>query len=116
RYPMGLSTAKRPISGAQLHVKPEMDNVAVLDHVLFAFQAPFAGVFRALFALIGDEVVVADYFCPDKAPLKVGVDYAGGLGSGCTYFDSPGPYFFHAGGKVGLQAQQLVAGDRKSVV
>jgi len=56
-----------------------MDHVAVLDDVILAFQAPFAGFARAGFAVAGDEVVVSDDLGADEAALEVGVDDTGAL-------------------------------------
>src|SRR5690606_14505766 len=51
------------------NVEAEVHHVAVLDDVVLAFQAPFAGFLGAGFALVGDEVVIGDHFGADKAFL-----------------------------------------------
>lgn len=92
-----------------------MHHVAVLDDVVLAFQAPFAGFLGASFALVGDEVVVGDHFGADKAFLEVGVDHGGSLRGGGADADGPGTYFLHASGEVGLQVEQRVAGADHAV-
>ena len=42
---------------AALHVEPELDHVAVLDDVFFAFDAEFAGFAGLALGAEGDEVV-----------------------------------------------------------
>src|SRR5690554_3040761 len=89
-------------SQLSLDVKPEVDHVAILDHVLLAFQAPFAGFLGSGFAVVLNEVVEGDDFGADKAFLEVGVDHAGGLGCGGTDLDRPGTDFLYPGSEVGL--------------
>ena len=63
-----VSNPERPrifgISGVfvKLDVKSEMDHVAVLDDVLFAFQAPFARVFGSVLTVIVYEVLIGTLF------------------------------------------------------
>ena len=47
-----------------------MHDVAVLDDVVFAFQAPLASVFAALFAFVVGVVVVGDDFGSNKALVR----------------------------------------------
>ena len=64
-----------------------MDYVAVLDDVLFAFQAPFARIFGSVLTVIVYEVLISCYFCSYKSLLEVGVDDSGGLwGSGALLY------------------------------
>ena len=91
-------------------VEQEIQHVAVLDDVFLAFDAHLAGFLGAGFALAGDEVVVGDGLGADEAALEVGVDDAGRLRRGVAAVDGPGAHFLHAGGEVGLQAEQVVAG------
>src|SRR5690606_4178782 len=97
-------------AGGGLHVEAEVHHVTVLDDIFLAFQAPFARFLGAGFAVVLDEVVVADHLGTDKALLEVGVDHTGRLGRGGADPDGPGTYFLHASGAVGLQVQQLIAG------
>ena len=60
--------------------------------------------------LILDEVVEGDGLGADEALLEIGMDHRRRLRCGRTGLDRPGAHFLHAGGEIGLQAQQLVAG------
>ena len=82
-----------------------MHDIAVLDDVFLAFEAHFAGFLGALFAVVGDEIVVADDFGADEAFFEVGVDDAGCLRGGVAFVDGPGADFFDTGGEVGLQSE-----------
>ena len=59
--------------------KPEMQHVAVGDHVVLAFEPQLAGIARAGLAAAGDIVVIADGFGADEAALEIGMDDAGRL-------------------------------------
>src|SRR5690606_15383785 len=92
------------------HVEPEVQDVALLHAVLLALQAHATGLARTRLATVLDEVVVGDGFGADEALLEVGVDHRRGLGRGGAGLHGPGADLLHAGGEVGLQAQQLVGG------
>ena len=50
----------RPEVGVALDVEAKMNDIAVLNHVFLALQAPATGVFCALFTIVGDEVFITD--------------------------------------------------------
>ena len=87
-----------------------MHHIAVLHDVLLAFQAPFAHVFGALFTLVLDEVGIGNHFGADKAFLEIGMDHGGCFRCSSADLDRPRAYFLYAGGEIGLQPQQFVAG------
>ena len=64
-----------------------MHYIAVLDYVVLAFYAHFAGGTDCSFCAVLYKVFVLDYFRSDEAAFEVGVDYAGGAGSliPCNY-------------------------------
>ena len=62
-----------------------------------------------MYSLVGDDLGA------DEAVLEVGVDHAGRLRRGAAAAHRPGAHFLQAGGEVGLQAQQLVAGADHAV-
>lgn len=74
-----------------------------MHDVGFTFGAKFAGGFYGLFRAECFEVVVITNLGGDKTALKVGVDGAGGFGSGGTFLDGPGTTFFFASCKEGLK-------------
>ena len=76
-------------------IEQEVQHVAVLDDVVLAFGTHLAGFLGALFALVLDEVVEGDGLGADEAAFEVGMD--------------------DAGGEVGLQAQEVVAGADEAV-
>ena len=66
---------------ASLDVEQELDDVAVVHHVLLALGALQAlGLHRRVVKAALGQGVVGDDLGPDEAPLKVGVDLARGLG------------------------------------
>ena len=63
-----------------LYVEQKLDDIAVLHHILFAFRALKALGFYGLHIEIArGKVIVSDNAGADKAALKVGMDFAGGL-------------------------------------
>jgi hypothetical protein len=86
-----------------LDVEAEVDDVAVLHYVILAFQAPAPGVLGTLFAIVGDEIVVADDLSADEAFLEVGVNHRRRFRGCGADFDCPGTHFLYASCEVGLQ-------------
>src|SRR5579872_673007 len=70
--------------------KPEMHHVAVGDHVVLAFKAHLAGLFRAGFAAVGDEVIVSDSLGADEAALEIAMNNARSLRRLGALRDGPG--------------------------
>ena len=85
------------------------------DDVLLAFQAQFPGLLGSGLALVGDEILVGDDLGADEAVLEVGVNDARGLRRGRARVHRPGAHLFHAGGEIGLQAEQRVAAANHAV-
>ena len=65
------------ILSLSLHVEAEVHDVAVLHHVVLAFDAELAGLTYGSFGTILDVVVVLDDLGADEALLEIGVDDAG---------------------------------------
>ena len=61
-----------------------MHDVAIGHDILFALDTQLAGGLGALLATELDVIVVTNDLGLNKAALKVGVDDAGGLRSGCA--------------------------------
>src|SRR5206468_7653934 len=100
--------------GVRLDVELEMDYVAVLDQVVFAFHAV-----EAFFAGGGDraalhQVVKCDGFGFDEAALEIGMNNPGGFRSGGPGADRPGTGFFVVEGEKGAQAQQMIGAANQS--
>jgi len=100
----------RSEAGENLYVEAEFYYVAVLDDVVFAFNAEAAG-----FAGLGEgaeanEVVEVGDFGGDETALEVGVDDAGGGRCFVTGVDGPCASFGFAGGEVGAKAEQMIDG------
>ena len=98
-----------------LHVEQEVDDVAVLHHVLLAFAADLALGLGGGHGANGLQILEGDDLGPDEAALEVGVDLASGLGSLGAPLDGPGAALVSARGQEGHQAQQRVAGRDQTV-
>src|SRR2546428_7355371 len=71
----GVTTA-----AARSDIEQEVDDVAVLDDVLFPLDAQCALRPRRRFAAVAEQLVPADHLRPDEASLEIGVDRPGRLG------------------------------------
>ena len=80
-----------------LDVEAEMHDVTVLHDIVLALQAQFSGLFRAMLAVTGDEIVITDHLGTDKALLEIGVYDTCSLRRFSTNGDGPGPNFLGAG-------------------
>ena len=76
-----------------------MHDISVLDDIVFPLCGEFSSRSGRTFATKGDIVLVFDNLCPDKASLKVGVYYTGGLRSLVSLVDSPCPALVSTGGE-----------------
>ncbi len=92
-----------------------MNNIAIGDDIVLAFQAPFTCIFRTILSAVVHVVSITDNLCADKSFLEIGVDHPRCLWCRGTFLYSPGPHFLGAGGEVGLQAQYFVAGANHAV-
>src|SRR5262245_35905674 len=73
-----LALARRELSlSGSSHCESEVNDIAVLDDVLLAFQPQLSFVASLAFAAGSDEVVVVNDFGPDESALEVAVDAAG---------------------------------------
>jgi hypothetical protein len=86
-----------------------MHHIAFAHHVVAAFEAHLAGFLGALFAVVGDEVVIGNGLGADEAFFEVAVYDAGGLGRRPAFLDGPGAGFFRADSEVRLQTEQIVS-------
>ena len=58
--PAARIPSEKSRAGIALGSEAEMQDVAVGDHIVLAFQPKFAGLARARFAAVGDVIVVGD--------------------------------------------------------
>ena len=103
------------ILSLSLHVESEAHDVAVLHHVVLAFDAELAGLAHGGFGAVLDVVVVLDDLGADEALLEVGVDDAGTLRSLPAFVVGPGLDFHLAGGDERLEVEQAVDGLDEAV-
>src|SRR5215470_17904101 len=109
-----LSGLLIPLPGAvvgtvESDIEPEVDHVAVLDHIVLALQAQLT-----LFAAGGQaaalhQIFEADYLCPDEPALDIRMDFAGGLLGMCTLRDGPGAAFVLARSQKTDQIKQTIS-------
>lgn len=90
---------------AYLYVESEVHDVAVLNDILFAFDAHFAGLFASRFRAESNVIVVLDNFGAYKAFFKVGVNNAGALGGFASLVVGPSTHFLYSCGNVGFEIE-----------
>src|SRR5215472_4344819 len=102
-----LTTASAPVIRAS-NGESKIDDIAVLDDILLAFQAQFSFVPSLAFAASGDEIVVVNHFGADEAALEIAVDAAGGAWCAVATADGPSLHLVLPHGKERDQVQQTV--------
>ncbi len=65
--------------------------------------------------IVGDKIIVANYFRANKSFLEIRVNDGSSLRGRRAHFDGPGADFFFTSRKVGLQPQELVTGANNLV-
>src|SRR3954468_6266479 len=91
-------------------VEPDLEDVAVLDLVVLAFDAELADFLGLVPRTEVEQLVPADDLGADEAALQVGVDHAGALGRLRTGAERPRPRLLVARRQERAQAQQEVRG------
>src|SRR5215831_19567583 len=103
----------RPGNGSDVEL--EVDDVAVADDVVLAFEGQLGvGAAGGLGAEL-DEVLPPDDLGLDEAALEVGVDDARGLRGLGAALDGPGAALVGAGREEGDEVEDLVGGARDGV-
>src|SRR2546426_12631773 len=95
--------------GPTSHREPEMDDVAVLDDVVLAFEAELPRLAAARLAAVADEVVVGDHLGADEAALDVAVHAARAPAGGGAAADGPGSALVLPAREGADQVEQRVA-------
>src|SRR5687767_3537672 len=90
--------------------KTEVDDIAVLDDVVLAFQPDFAVLAAYRHRAARGQRIVADDFGADEPALNVAVDLPGGELGRRAARDRPGAAFVLADGEKRHVAEQVVAG------
>src|SRR5437762_6833599 len=92
----------------ELDGETKVDDVGILDEILFAFEPEFAGFLAFCFAAVNDEVLVGDHLGANKAALDIAMNFAGGFFGDSALGDRPGAHFVFPGGKKTDQIEQGV--------
>ena len=98
-----------------LYIKKEVDDVSVLHNIFLALAAHQTLGLGSGHGAAFLHILEGDYLSPDEAPLEVGVNLAGGLGSLGAVLDGPGPALVGTGGEEGDEAQKGVAAANQLV-
>ena len=85
-----------------------MHDVAVLHHIVFAFDMYFSGIAACGFRPERYVVVHFDNFGFDKSFFKIAVDYSGALRSERTFSICPCSRFLGSRGEEGFEVEQFV--------
>src|SRR5690606_24066358 len=93
---------------SKLYVEKKMHYIAVIYNVIFSFYSHFSAFFYFGFATVGYIVLKTNYFGPNKSFFKIGMNTSGSLWSSIANRNSPRPYFFFPGSKIGLLFYKFV--------
>ena len=91
-----------------LKIEANVQYVAVLHDVFFAFQTQLAFGFSLHHTAKCHQIIVGNDLGADETLLQVRMDLTGGLRRGGAAVNCPGTALISAGGEEGLQAQQIV--------
>ena len=92
----------------------EMNNVAVLNGVILAFESQEAFFFGLRVSPAVNQNLPIDHFRLDEPFFKISMDYAGRLGRfGTGSLTSPGSGFFGAGRKESNEIEDVIAFKNK---
>src|SRR5215213_5977344 len=96
-------------------IESEVDHVAVLNRVLFAFEPELPRLAAAGFALELDQVLEADDLRANEAALDIRVDLARGPVRGSAALDRPGAALVLARREKAYQVEPRVGGANEPV-
>src|SRR4030095_7074960 len=92
-----------------------MNDVAVLDDVVFALKSEFASLFTLRLTPQNNKVIVSNHLSTDKSTLDVAMNLSGGFARDGSLSDRPGADLVFAGRKKAYQIQQPVRRLDKSL-
>src|SRR5207248_10113620 len=102
--------AARRVRCACLHGSADVQDVAVADDVLLAFEAHLAARARLRFRSSGHELLVMDHLGADESAFEIGMDLPGGARCAVPAMDRPGAHLVFANGEEGRELEQMVRG------
>jgi hypothetical protein len=103
------------MQGDGLDREAKMDDVAVFDDVVFAFQAQLARFFALEFAAVNDEIVVGYHFGANKTALDIAMDFSRRPFGNGSLSHGPCADFIFTGRKETYQIQEPVGRVYKPV-
>src|SRR5690348_8352770 len=89
-------------------IEAEVEDVAVLDRVILAFEAELAGIACPCFAAEYHIVVIGDGLGADEALFEVGMNHAGGFGRPGLAPHGPGPRLLRPHGEERDEVEQRI--------
>src|SRR4029434_3948720 len=92
----------------ELDGEAKVDDVGILDEILFAFEPKFAGFLAFCFAAVNHEILVADHLSENQLALDVAMYFAGGFFGDGSLGNRPSAHFVFASGKKTDQIEQAV--------
>lgn len=93
----------------------KLDDVAVLDDVLFSFGSGTASFTGGNATFTGDHVSIADDFGANEPFLNIGMDFSGSYLGGGAVGDGPCPGLNFTGGQVGDEIEGREGGLDEAV-
>src|SRR5262249_29833753 len=103
------SPPTRREGNSQLHIEPEMQDIAVFHHILLAFETEFARITCARFALELNVIVIGDGFRANESLLEIRMDDAGGLWRTRALHHGPGTRLHWSGGEKSDETKKRIA-------
>src|SRR6266481_419169 len=94
--------------GSALHRKAKMDDVAVLDNVVFTFQSKLSRFFTFCLAAKDNKILVGDHFGADKTTLDIAMNLSCRFPGDGSLGDGPSAYFVFARREKTYQVHQPI--------
>src|ERR671931_917560 len=95
--------------------KAKMDKVAILNHVVFAFQAKLPCFLAFRFTAESDESLIGNDVGSDETSLDIAVDLSRRFFGGGSLRDCPGSHFVFTCGEETDEIHQSVGGADESI-
>lgn len=82
--------------------KPDMEDVAILNDILFTFKPYLPRFTCGNHVAFSHQFGIADHFCADEASCQIAVNGPGRIDSICATPNGPGPDFIFTHGEEGM--------------